>query len=93
MDSTSLAIQVLSDPFEQQNPLPNHELLTRLAVVSGGQVLEYPSDLADLLRNRKQTIGPPKREISPAWSDWWLWLCLLGLLSTEWIWRRVTGLA
>lgn len=93
VDSTSLAIQVLSDPFEQQNPLPNHELLTRLAVVSGGQVLEYPSDLADLLRNRKQTIGPPKREISPAWSDWWLWLCLLGLLSTEWIWRRVTGLA
>jgi uncharacterized membrane protein len=93
VDSTSLAIQVLSDPFEQQNPLPNHELMKRLAAVSGGQVLEYPNDLADLLKNRKQTIGPPKRETSPAWSDWWLWLCLLGLLSTEWIWRRVTGLA
>lgn len=93
VDSTSLAIQVLSDPFEQQNPLPNHELLKRLAAVSGGEVLEYPGDLADLLRDRKQTIGPPTREISPAWSDWWLWLCLLGLLSTEWVWRRVTGLA
>jgi hypothetical protein len=93
VDSTSLAIQILSDPFEQQNPLPNHELLTRLAAVSGGQVLESPSDLARLMENRQQTHGPPKRDLAPAWNRWWLWLCLLGLLSVEWIWRRVTGLA
>jgi len=93
VDSTSLAIQILSDPFEQQNPLPNHELLVRLAEVSGGQVLADPGDLAELLKNRRQTLGPPQRDVSPAWSDWWLWLCLLGLLSSEWIWRRVTGLA
>jgi hypothetical protein len=93
VDSTSLAIQILSDPFEQQNPLPNHELMHRLAAVSGGQVLESPNELAQLLKNRRQTLGPPKRDVSPAWSRWWLWLCLLGLLSAEWIWRRVTGLA
>lgn len=93
VDSTSLAIQILSDPFEQQNPLPNHELMARLASVSGGEVLESPTDLAELLKKRKQTEGRPKREISPAWSHWALWLCLLGLLSSEWIWRRVTGLA
>ncbi len=46
VDSTSLAIQILSDPFEQQNPLPNHELLTRLAAVSGGEVLKSPNDFA-----------------------------------------------
>ncbi len=78
VDSTSLPIQILSDPFEQQNPLPNHELMKRLAAVSGGQVLEHPDDLADLLKNRRETKGPPKRDISPAWSHWWLWLCLLG---------------
>ncbi|MFK8112419.1 MAG: glutamine amidotransferase [Rubripirellula sp.] len=93
VDSTSLAIQILSDPFEQQNPLPNHELMQRLATVSGGEVLETPADLAKLLKNRRQTEGLPKRDVSPAWSHWALWLCLLGLLSSEWIWRRVTGLA
>lgn len=93
VDSTSLAVQILSDPFEQQNPLPNHELLERLAVVSGGQVLREPDELAEILKQRPQTYGPPKRETAPAWSRWGLWISLLGLLSVEWIWRRVTGLA
>lgn len=93
VDSNSLAIQILSDPFEQQNPLPNHELLTRLATVSGGQVLESSEQLAALLKNRSLAVGPPHRDVSPAWSKWWLWLGLIGLLTTEWVWRRVTGLA
>ena len=93
VDSTSLAIQILSDPFEQQNPLPNHELLERLAAISGGRVLREPAALAELLKQRPRAYGPPKREASPAWSRWWLWVSLLGLLSTEWVWRRVTGLA
>ncbi len=93
VDSTSLAIQILSDPFEQQNPLPNHELLARLAAVSGGEVLEQPSELAELLRSRDETLGPPHRDLSPAWNKWWLWLGLIGLLTGEWIWRKATGLA
>lgn len=93
VDSTSLAIQILSDPFEQQNPLPNHDLLKRLAAVSGGQVLSDPSQLAELLRTRQLIEGLPRRDVTPAWSHWWLWLSLIGLLSTEWFWRRVTGLA
>ncbi len=93
VDSNSLAIQILSDPFEQQNPLPNHELLTRLSTVSGGKVLDSPEQLATLLKNRNQTVGPPHRDVSPAWSKWWLWIGLMGLLTAEWVWRRVTGLA
>ena len=93
VDSTSLAIQILSDPFEQQNPLPNHELMARIAAVSGGKVLESPDDLASLLKNRKQTEGQRRKDATPAWSHWLLWLCLIGTLSTEWIWRRMTGLA
>jgi hypothetical protein len=31
VDSTSLNIQVLDDPFELQNPFPNHELLSKVA--------------------------------------------------------------
>ncbi len=93
VDSTSLAIQILSDPFEQQNPLPNHELLTRLATVSGGEVLDDPKALARLLKSRNETLGPPHRDASPAWSQWWLWLSLVGLLTTEWVWRKASGLA
>lgn len=93
VDSTSVAVQILSDPFEQQNPLPNHELLERLAAVSGGQVLRDPAELAALLQQRPETRGPPSRDLSPAWSRWWLWLGLLGLLTTEWGWRRLNGLA
>ncbi|WP_253156265.1 glutamine amidotransferase [Stieleria tagensis] len=93
VDSTSLAIQILSDPFEQQNPLPNHELLARIASVSGGTVLENPDQLSELLRNRQEFQGPPTIDSSPAWNHSWLWLGLIGLLSAEWVWRRVTGLA
>jgi hypothetical protein len=45
VDSTSLVIQILHDPFELQNPLPNHELLERVAKASGGQMLREPSEL------------------------------------------------
>ena len=93
VDSTSLAIQILSDPFEQQNPLPNHELLARVASVSGGKVLDQPEQLSELLRGRKEFQGPPTIDSTPAWNRAWLWLGLIGLLSTEWVWRRVTGLA
>lgn len=93
VDSTSMSLQVLSDPFEQQNPLPNRELLVRLASLSGGQVLDDPKQLANLLIDRPETRGPPRRDFSPAWSRWWLWGVLLGVLTAEWVWRRVTGLA
>lgn len=93
VDSTSLAVRILSDPFEQQNPLPNHEFLRRVAAVSGGRVLDTPAQLAEILRTREAIRGPASRDLSPAWSRWWMWLSLLGLLSVEWVWRRVTGLA
>ncbi|MDV6028873.1 MAG: hypothetical protein F9B45_01920 [Phycisphaera sp. RhM] len=93
VDSTSLAIQILSDPFEQQNPLPNQELMARVAAVSGGQVLDQPEQLGELLRGRKEFRGPPTIDSTPAWNRAWLWLGLIGLLSTEWVWRRVSGLA
>ncbi|MCC9604019.1 glutamine amidotransferase [Stieleria sp. JC731] len=93
VDSTSLAVQILSDPFEQQNPLPNHELMSRLASVSGGKVLERPEQLTQLLRDREEYHGPSKVDSSPAWNRTWLWFGLIGILTVEWIWRRTTGLA
>ena len=93
VDSTSLDIQILHDPFEQQNPFPNHELLAKLAAASGGKVIRTPADLAAILRDVPLDVGPPIIRRTPLWSTWWLWGLIIGLLSVEWIWRRSLGLA
>ncbi len=93
IDSTSLDIQVLHDPFEQQNPFPNHPLLERLAAGSGGRVLHSADDLAELLRDAPVDVGPPIIRRAPLWSNVWIWGLLIGLLTIEWCWRRKLGLA
>ena len=93
VDSTSLDIQILHDPFEQQNPFPNHELLASIAKHSGGSVINDSTQLAEVLRDVPMKVGSPIVTKTPLWSTWWLWTWLLGLLSVEWIWRRVVGLA
>ncbi len=93
VDSTSLDIQILHDPFEQQNPFPNHDLLVSIAKHSGGKVINDATQLAEVLRDVPMKVGSPIVKKTPLWSTWWLWTWLLGLLSVEWIWRRVVGLA
>jgi uncharacterized membrane protein len=93
IDSTSLDIQVLHDPFEQQNPFPNHELLARLAASSGGKVLRSAADLAAVLAEVPLDVGPPIVKRLPLWSNVWVLGLLLGLLTVEWCWRRKLGLA
>ena len=93
VDSTSLEVRVLSDPFENRNPLPNHDLLNRVASVSGGQVLESPDQLAEILSERTVTREAPIESRQPAWDRWWWLAALVGLLSVDWIWRRLLGMA
>ena len=93
VDSMSIELHILSDPFEQQNPLPNHDLLIRVANLSGGKVLAKPDELAELLQTRRTIELESIQSQEPAWSGWWLW-CLLGILLTlEWIVRRLSGFA
>ena len=93
VDSTSLDIQILHDPFEQQNPFPNHEALASLAAGSGGQVLKSAEDIAEVLNDVPANVGPPVVRRSPLWSNGWVLGLLLGLLTVEWCWRRSLGLA
>jgi hypothetical protein len=93
VDSTALDVQVLDDPTEQQNPLPDHELLRKIAGWSGGKVLSGPSDLSATLGKIPIAVGPPEIRRTPAWSRWWLLLVLIALLTVEWVWRRWLGLA
>ena len=93
VDSSSLEIQILHDPFEQQNPFPNHELLAQLAAGSGGKVLRTPEQLAAVLKDVPVNVGQPILRRSPLWSNVWVLSLLLGLLTLEWCWRRTLGLA
>ncbi len=93
VDSTSLEIQILHDPYEQQNPFPNYDLLKRVAEASGGKVLRTPDELSAVLTNVPLNVGPPTVRRSPMWSNWWLLGLIIGLLTIEWSWRRRLGLA
>lgn len=93
VDSTSLDVQILDDPFEQQNPLPNPELLRQVARLSGGEVLADAEELAAMIRDLPTEIGPPVVRKTPLWNRWWLLSVLLLLLVIEWAWRRSLGLA
>lgn len=93
VDSSSLDVQILHDPFEQQNPFPDHELLGDVAKSAGGNVISTSQDLAKLINNLPLSHAVPEFRRQPAWSQWWLLITLLSLLSGEWFMRRSVGLA
>jgi uncharacterized membrane protein len=93
VDSTAIDVQLLDDPAEQQNPLPDHDLLRRIADQSGGTVLSGPRALSAVLDRLPKVVGPPEFKKAPAWSRWWLLSLLLALLTAEWVWRRRVGMA
>jgi hypothetical protein len=93
VDSTALDVQVLDDPAEQQNPLPNHDLLRRIAARSGGTVLGGSDDLSAMLDRLPRMEAPSEVKVVPAWSRWWLLTLLVALLTVEWVYRRRVGLA
>jgi hypothetical protein len=93
IDSSSLDVQVLSDPHEQQNPLPNREFLAALARATGGREITEAKALADVLTELPVQEGPATVRRTPLWSRGWILGGLLALLAAEWFWRRWLGLA
>lgn len=88
-----LDIQVMNDSPEFRDPRPDHARLAALARGSGGRVLTNSGDLASVLTLDGAQADRVVVTRSPAWDRPWLWLLLLGLLSTEWVVRRAAGLA
>ena len=93
IDSCSLDVQVLGDPREQQNPLPNREFLAALARSTGGREFADAASLADALRDIAVADAPQAVRRTPLWSREWLLGGLLTLLGVEWFLRRWLGLA
>ena len=92
IDSTSLDVQILSDPHEQQNPMPNREFLSALAQATGGRELTDADSLAAMLKDLAIAEGPQIVHRTPLWSTEWLLAVLLGFLAAEWFLRRWLGL-
>jgi len=93
VDSTSLSLQILDDPFERQNPFPNHDLLQRVASLTGGSVVTTADELVALIDERPVTRGPSQVSVQPAWAKWWVWTLIFLLLTVEWTLRRTVGMA
>jgi hypothetical protein len=93
VDSSSLERQIIDDHSQQQNPLPDHDLLHRIADQSGGRVLNGATDLSATIKRLPRVTGPPEVKKTPAWSVWSLLVLLLALLTLESTWRRSIGLA
>ncbi len=81
-----------ADP-EMADPRLNEAVLRRLAERTAGQYVR-PDGLAAIpprLAGPVTVDGPP--ELQDLWHGAWSLLALIGLLATEWTWRRRVGLA
>ena len=56
-------------------------------------MIRTPEELAPLLAEHPEAAVDEVVTRSPLWDRPWLWLLLLGMLSSEWIVRRFKGLA
>jgi len=93
IDSCSLDVQVLGDPQEQQNPLPNREFLAAFARTTGGREFTDGASLAAALTDLSVAEGLETVRRTPMWSREWLLGTLIGVLAVEWFLRRWLGLA
>ncbi len=87
-------LEVISDDDELRNPQTDHAFLADLAGRTGGRVLtgDDLDGLAGLLPNRR-VIVPLEPEIVTLWDKPFVLAVLLGLLTLEWVWRRLIRLS
>lgn len=92
-DPLDATFSVIAPPSsELADVAANRELLQQLANQTGGQLFE-PADLSDLPREfrpfEEVTELPQEQSL---WDRWPTFLILIGLLTVEWVVRRVNGL-
>ncbi len=93
IDSSSIDVQILSDPQEQQNPLPNREFLAALAKATGGREFTDANALADAITQLPVAVSPPTIRQTPLWNYGTILYGILAIMGMEWVCRRWLGLA
>ena len=91
--TSSIQLQVIDDPAEFRDPRPDSAQLERLAQAAAGRVIHTPLELAALLTKHPDASVRTVVMRWPLWDSPLLWLLFLGLLVSEWILRRLKGLA
>ncbi len=84
-------VLVLPDMRELIQPRARTEELEKLAEATGGKILRGSSDIAALLHDMRTTPGEAIVSRQPLWDRPWLWLIIIGLLTAEWVMRRLTS--
>ena len=88
-------IDVVLPNLESDNPRQNAKLLTDLVRDTGGrslQLAEAEMELPTLLPNRGEEFLIDER-LRPLWDRMWVLYLLVGLLSLEWLTRKLLKLA
>lgn len=87
-------VLVTTPKLEDENIRQNVRLLTELARDTGGQYLSLTqvADLPSLLPNRGEQFYIPER-LRTLWDRDWVMYLLVGLLSAEWLTRKLLKLA
>lgn len=81
-------IQVLNDSDELKTPNADQSNLRKLADWTGGNVLQFPEDLVEVLGDVDSTPGERVVYRTPAWDSPLLWMTLFSLIVGEWVVRR-----
>jgi uncharacterized membrane protein len=83
-------VRILPIERELEHPEPDRELLAQIATVSSGAVLEKPADAADFLQRVPRFAAEDHRiYFEPIWNQGAVWAVLIGLLTVEWMLRRL----
>ena len=90
---STVELQLIDDPAEFRDPRPNPSLLHELAQATGGSVIQSPDQLSQMLGRHKDASVQTIVTRWPMWDTPLLWLLFLGLLSADWVLRRIKGLA
>jgi hypothetical protein len=86
------SIQVVSDSAEKRELSADPTLMSRLAEISGGLVIQTP-DVAGLpgILQRWESARQIAHRQQPLWDRGWILALLIALLGIEWWWRRKAG--
>lgn len=85
-----MTIRIMEDRREFLDPESNPALLEELARITGGRILRSTEEIAALLRTHAKTQATEQAYRVPRWDRTWLWGVVLGLLTLEWLLRRMT---
>jgi uncharacterized membrane protein len=88
-----ILLQVIDDPVEFRDPRPDVVPLKELAQATAGRVIRTSAELATLLAQHPEASDRKVVTRLPLWDTPVLWVLFLGLLTSEWVLRRLKGLA